>query len=110
MSVTDKESDKLVWGVTLLVFGILILLDKAGITDNLPITNFIQSPGTYFLAAGIIFLLFKKEKTLGIVLTAVGAVIHSDYFFHSIREYRNLFIPVALILVGIVMVLNAKKR
>ena len=109
-NISDKESDKVAWGATLLVFGLLILLDKMGVTDNLPFTDFIQSTGTYFLAAGIIFLILKREKTLGIVFTAVGLVIHSDVFFGWMHNYRSLLIPFALIVVGVVMVLTAKKR
>lgn len=109
-NISEKESDKVAWGTTLLVFGILILLDKTGVTDNLPFTDFIQSIGTYFLVAGIIFLFLKTEKTLGIVFTAVGLFIHSDEFFGWMHNYRSLLIPLALIVVGVVMVLTSKRR
>lgn len=110
MATIDKRSDKMAWGVTLLVFGVLILLDKIGVTDNLPFTDFIQSAGTYFLAAGIIFLIYRKEKTLGLVFTVIGLIIHSDLFFGWMRDYRNLLLPIALLAIGLILVLSNRKR
>lgn len=110
MTAIDKRSDKMAWGATLLAFGVLILLDKIGITDNLPFTDFIQSIGTYFLVAGIIFLIYRTEKTLGLVFTVIGLIIHSDVFFGWMKDYRNLLLPIALLAIGLVLVLSNRKR
>lgn len=110
MAAIDKRSDKMAWGVTLLAFGFLILLDKLGITGHLPFADFIQSAGTYFLVAGIIFLIYKKEKMLGLVFTVIGLIIHSDVFFGWMRDYRNLMLPVALLVIGLVLVLSNRRR
>ena len=110
MATIDKRSDKMAWGVTLLAFGVLILFDKLGVTDNLPFTDFIQSVGTYFLVAGVIFLIYRKEKTSGLVLTVIGLIIHSDVFFGWMRDYRNLLLPIALLAIGLILVLSNRKR
>lgn len=110
MATIDKRSDKMAWGVTLLAFGVLILFDKLGVTDNLPFTDFIQSVGTYFLVAGVIFLIYRKEKTLGLVLTVIGLIIHSDVFFGWMRDYRNLLLPIALLAIGLILVLSNRRR
>lgn len=106
----NKQSDKMAWGVTLLVFGGLILLDKLGITQMLPFARFLQSAGTYFLAAGIIFLIYKREKTMGLVLSIIGVIIHSDIFFGWMRTYQNLFVPIALLVVGFILVLSNRTK
>lgn len=108
MAIT-KHSDKFAWGVVLIAFGILILLDRLNIFADSNVMTFIHSPGTYFLVAGIIFLIFKSEKMLGIVLTAVGLIIHSDLFFGWMTSYRSYMIPVILIIVGGIMALNARR-
>lgn len=110
MRLTEKQSDKLAWGTVLIVFGVLILLHKTGITDHLPVAGFLRSPGTYILTAGIIFLIFRKDKTLGIVLTVIGAIVHSDIFFGWMHDYRQLILPMVLIVVGLVLILKARRK
>lgn len=110
MAQQTKQSDKMAWGVTLLVFGVLILLDKLGITDMLPFAKFLQSAGTYFLSAGIIFLIYKREKSIGIVLSAIGIIIHSDLFFGWMSTYRSLLVPIALLVVGLILVISNRMR
>ena len=98
------------WGVTFLVFGILIMLDKLGITQALPFAGFLTDTGTYFLAAGIIFLIYKTDKTLGLVFTVIGLIIHSDLFFGWMHTYRKLMLPIALLAVGLILILSNRKR
>lgn len=110
MAAIDKRSDKMAWGVTFLAFGLLILLDKTGVTDNLPFADFIQSIGTYFLVAGIIFLIYRAEKTLGLIFTIIGLIIHSDVFFGWMDNYRNLLLPIALLVIGLILILSNRRR
>lgn len=107
--MSTKQSDKMAWGVTFLIIGALVLLDKLGITGSLPFSRFLQSPGTYFLAAGIAFLIYKSDKTLGLVFTVIGVIIHSDTLLGWIHVSRQLMLPVALLAVGVVLVLSNRK-
>lgn len=109
MANINKQSDKLAWGIILIVFGILISLNRIGIQADNAVLAFINSPGTYSLLAGIIFLIFKREKTLGIVFTVVGLIIHSDLFFGWMHSYRSYFVPIVLVVIGVIMVLNARR-
>ncbi len=110
MAQYNKQSDRMAWGITLLAFGVLLLLDRLGVTDMLPFGRFLQSPGTYFLTAGIIFLIKKKEKTLGLVLSAIGVLIHSDLFFGWIKVSQNFLLPIVLFVIGGALVLINKKK
>ena len=110
MTSSVKQSDKTAWGVTLLVFGVIILLEKLGVSQFMPFFNFLTSTGSYFLIAGVIFLIFKKEKTLGLVLTIVGVIIHSDFFFGWLKAYRAMMLPLALIAIGLVLVLSTRNK
>ena len=106
----SRQSDKMAWGVTFLVFGILILLEKLGVTQALPFADFLRSPGTFFIAAGVIFLMYKKEKTLGLIFTIIGLVINSDLFFGWMQTYRKLTLPLALLAVGLILILSNRKK
>jgi len=107
--MAKKSNDRLSYGLTILTFGTIILLSKTGILSKIPYAENLMTVGSFFLIAGIIFLLTKAEKTLGIILTAVGVLINSDFFFGWMRNYSNLIIPIILIIAGLIMVLTAKK-
>lgn len=100
------------WGISLLIFGGLILLDKIGITGSLPsmLASFLRNPGTYFLSAGIVFLMYKREKTMGLVLSIIGVIFHSDVFFGWMKSYQNLLVPIALLIVGLILVLSNRTK
>lgn len=104
----DTEN-RLAYGLTILVFGVLFLLDKVGILARIPYGKEFISIGSLFLVAGIIFLLTKTEKKMGIIFTGIGVVINSDLFFGWMRSYSSLIVPIVLIVVGLIMVLASKK-
>lgn len=110
MATANRQSDRLAWGISLLIIGILYLIDKTGIIANVPYVNLLTNGGTYFLVAGIVFLIYKKEKAFGIILTAIGLVIHSDLFFGWMKNYSNLIVPFALIVAGLLLIIFGKKR
>lgn len=107
--MAKTSSNRLPFGLIMLLIGIIYLLSKTGILDKIPYINKMMNIGTFFLVAGIIFLLTKTEKTVGIVFTAIGVIINFDFFFGWIQNYSTLIIPVALIGIGLVMVLTSKK-
>ena len=109
MAAKDTEN-RLAYGLTILVFGVLFLLDKVGVLSHIPYGKEFISIGSLFLVAGIIFLLTKTEKKMGLVLAGVGIIINSDLFFGWMRNYSNLVVPVILIVVGMIMVLTSKKK
>lgn len=108
MAAKDTEN-RLAYGLTILVFGVLFLLDKVGVLAHIPYGSAFISIGSLFLIAGVVFLLTKAEKKMGLILTGIGIVINSDIFFGWMRNYSNLIVPVILIVVGMIMVLTSKK-
>ncbi|MFR9166793.1 MAG: hypothetical protein ACLVKO_11450 [Dysgonomonas sp.] len=46
---------------------------------------------------------------LGIIFTVIGVVINADFFFGWMKSYSNLIIPIALLVLGLVMILTSKK-
>lgn len=104
-----NTGDRLAYGLTIMIFGILFLLDKIGILDKIPYASNLVNIGTLCLIAGIVFLCTKVEKKIGIILTIVGVIINSDFFFGWMRSYSNLIVPVILIIAGLIMILSTKK-
>lgn len=107
--MAKKSNDRFSYGLIIMIYGAIFLLSKTGALKYIPYGDNLMSVGTFFLIAGIILLLTKAEKTIGIVLTAIGLIINADLFFGWIQNFSAFIIPVALIALGLVMVLTSKK-
>lgn len=103
------SNNRLPFGLILLLVGTIYLLNKTGLLDKIPYIDRMMNVGTFFLIAGLIFLLTKTEKTVGIVFTAIGVIINFDFFFGWLQNYSTLIVPIALIGIGLAMVLTSKK-
>jgi len=103
----NKGSDKLAYGITFLVVGILYLINKLRIINHF---DRFFDVGIILLIAGIIFLLKGANKTLGLVFTIAGLFLKSDLLFDWRHHYSNLIVPVILIIVGVFMIFSAKKK
>lgn len=107
--MAKNSTNRLPIGLTIMVFGLLYLIDKIGILSKIPYGDRLLNIGSLFLIAGIIFLCTKAEKKIGLIFTGIGIVINSDLFFGWMHSYSNLIVPILLIAVGLVMVLTAKR-
>ncbi len=106
--MAKKSDDRLSYGLILTVFGLIILMNKTGVLKHIPYGSQLFSVGAFFLVAGIIFLLTKSEKTIGIVFTAIGVILNADFFFGWIYSFSNLIVPIILILLGIIMIIRSR--
>lgn len=105
-----SSNDRLSYGITLLIFGIIFLLDKLGVLSHIPYAKNLMSIGTFFLIGGIVFLITQPKKVLGWIFLGLGILLNADFFFGWISDYSNLIVPLALIIAGVAMVLTAKKK
>lgn len=106
---SKNVSDRLSYGITILIFGALFLLDKLGILPALPYVGNLISVGVFFLIAGIVFLCTQPRKILGWVFLGIGILLNADLFFGWMQNYSKLIVPIGLIIAGIAMVLSSKK-
>lgn len=106
--MAKKSNNNLSYGLILTIFGLLILLSKTGVLSHIPYGSYLISIGSFFLITGIIFLLTKSEKTIGIIFTAIGVILNADIFFGWIYSFSNLIIPVILIVFGIIMIIRSR--
>ncbi|NDW09242.1 hypothetical protein [Dysgonomonas sp. 520] len=104
-----STGDRLAYGLTILIFGVLFLLDKTGVLSHIPYADRLVHVGSLFLIAGIVFLSTRAERVTGIVLTSVGVILSADLFFGWMKNYSTLIVPILLIVAGLILVLTAKK-
>lgn len=107
---TDSNNDKLSYGLVLLIFGVLFLLDKIGILAQIPINYNFLSVSAFFLIAGIVFIITQPRRPLSWVFMIIGIFLNSNLFFGWLNAYSKYYIPLALIIVGLFMVFSSKKK
>lgn len=106
----NKASDRFSYGITILIFGLLFLLDKLDILNKISFGYKLVSVGSFFLIAGIVFLFTQPKKVLGWVFLGIGILLNADTFFGWMSSYSNLVVPILLIIAGAAMILTAKKK
>lgn len=86
-------------GTTMLLFGILFLINtvypfsRMGLGWIIDIDNLI-------LYAAIVFLILKKEKNVGIILSLIWLMLNFGMIIDLLGSVSSYVIPVSLILVG----------
>lgn len=106
---SNVTNDRLSYGLTMLIFGLLFLLDKTGILAQIPYGKNLISAGAFFLIAGIVFLCTQPKKVLGWIFLAVGVFINANFFLVKFNIYSKYLVPIALVVVGLIMVFTSKK-
>lgn len=106
---TSTSNDRLSYGLTLLIFGLLFLLDKVGVLAQIPYGDKFISVGAFFLIGGIVFIVTQPKKVLGWIFLIVGLFLNADLFFGWISAYSKFIIPIGLIIIGLIMIFTGKK-
>ncbi len=103
----DKDN-RLSWGISLLVFGFLFLINQLHILPA-SISEYVFDYRNYPIILGVIFLLFHKNKSIGIVLLVVGLLFHLQNVIQWTRNFSEYVWPLLLITAGVIMVFGVKK-
>lgn len=103
----DKDN-RLSWGISLLVFGFLFLINQMHILPA-NIADYVFDYRNYPIILGVIFLLFHKNKSIGIVLLVVGVLFHLQHVIQWTRNFSEYVWPLLLIVAGAIMVFGVKK-
>ncbi len=107
---TRKTNDKLAYGISLIFFGLLFLLNKTGFFDILGIEKYVMDWKNFFFYAGIIFLIFRKDKIVGAILVCLGLIFRFNELFGWLKNYSDLFWPILLIIAGVILTLSVWKK
>lgn len=103
----DKDN-RLAWGVSLLLFGVIFLVNQMHILPE-NISNYVFDFKNYPIILGVIFLLFHKNKNIGIVLLVVGLLFRLQDIIHLTKNVSEFVWPVLLIVAGAILVFGVKK-
>jgi hypothetical protein len=106
--MATKKDDRLAWGVTLLVFGLLFLIRQLHLLpDNISVLIF--DIRNYPLIMGAIFLLLHSNKSVGLVLVIVGLLFRLSDIIRCTKHLSDFILPSVLVLVGIILIFGVKK-
>ncbi|MEI8086141.1 MAG: hypothetical protein WCG93_07990 [Paludibacter sp.] len=105
--MTLKNDNRLAWGITLLVFGVLFLLRQLQIIPS-EIAVYLFDFKNYPLIMGIIFLLSHSNKSIGIVLIVVGLLFRLSDIIQLTRHVSDYIWPLLLITAGAILVFKKK--
>jgi uncharacterized membrane protein HdeD (DUF308 family) len=103
-----KKDNRLSWGITLIFFGILFLLDHLHFIPD-SAAQYIFEFRNYPIYAGLIFLLTNKNLTIGIVLLVIGLFLRLSDIIQMTRNFSEYVWPALLIVAGAVLLFGSKK-
>ena len=107
----DKET-RLSLGATLSFSGLLLLLNTFGFLKFIPFAYRTEMLDwrTCLLYAALFFLIFKKEKTIGLVLLIIGLIFRFRSIYGLIATYSHLILPIGLLGGGLILLLLALRK
>ena len=105
---SKKKSSNLAWGITLLLFGLLFLLRQLQIVPP-EIGVFVFDIKNFPFIAGVIFLLFHPNISIGIVLLAVGVLFRLSEIIAWTKNFSEFILPVLLIVAGGILIFGKRK-
>ncbi len=107
----NKSGDKLAYGLSLIFFGFLFLLNILGLFRSLHIEQYVMDWRNYFIYVGTIFLCAKKEKTLGFILLLIGIILRFNYLIDNyLPTYSVYFWPVMMIIIGTILLILVLRK
>jgi hypothetical protein len=103
-----KKNGRIAWGVTLVVFGILLFL--RAYRKYLALPDVFLDFRNYPIYAGIIFMIFNKNKNPGLVLLLVGTLLRLSYEIHWIKNATTEIWGALMIVAGILMIVQVYRN
>ncbi|NLX29496.1 MAG: hypothetical protein GXY59_11050 [Bacteroidales bacterium] len=107
MELQQGSNRRFVFGIVLIVFGMLWMLDKLHILPE-AVGEMVISWQSLLIVIGVVTLI-NGNQTTGWILIVLGAVFMVPHFFTVPWELRRLFWPALLVTVGVIMLLRFNK-
>ena len=85
--------------ITLIVFGVLYLADKLLHFSTLGL-SWVMNRDNFLLYTAIIFLLFKHDKSVGLVLIGLWLILNFGLITALLGTMSAYLLPIALLVVG----------
>lgn len=88
--------------VFLILMGILYIIDKLFGFNNMGLP-WIMQKDTMLLYAAVVFLWFKHDKSVGIILAGIWLIQNIDLVIALLGQMSAYLLPAALLLIGILL-------
>ena len=102
------KDNRLAWGISLLLFGVMFLLRQLGIFSP-EIADVLFDFKNFPLIIGVIFLIWHKNKSIGMILIVVGLLLRLQEIIHWTQNLSEFLWPLLLIAAGIILLFGVKK-
>ena len=102
------KDNRLACGISLLLFGVMFLLRQLGIFSP-EIADVLFDFKNFPLIIGVIFLIWHKNKSIGMILIVVGLLLRLQEIIHWTQNLSEFVWPLLLIAAGIILLFGVKK-
>ena len=102
------KDNRLAWGISLLLYGVMFLLRQLGIFSP-EIADVLFDFKNFTLIIGVIFLIWHKNKSIGMILIVVGLLLRLQEIIHWTQNLSEFVWPLLLIAAGIILLFGVKK-
>ncbi len=102
------KDNRLAWGISLLLFGVMFLLRQLRLFSP-EIADVLFDFKNFPLIIGVIFLIWHKNKSIGMILLVVGLLLRLQEIIHWTQNLSEFVWPLLLIAAGIILLFGAKK-
>ena len=94
--------------ITLIVFGILYLVDKLVHFSAIGLP-WVMNKDNMLLYAAACFLIFKRDKSIGLVLLGLWLVMNIGLVMSLLGSLSGYLLPLTLLIIGIILYWFAKR-
>lgn len=99
---TDNKDTYRATAVFLVVTGVLYLIDKWLGFGNMGL-SWIMRKDMMLLYASVIFLWFKRDKSVGIILAGIWLIQNIGLVVSLLGQISSYLLPAALLLIGLLL-------
>ena len=108
MAQAERKDTYLATAITLMVMGGPFLLDTF-LHIAVPGHGGLVVKSNLLLFAAVIFLLVKREKTVGILLLIIWAILNIGLIISLLGQLSGYLLPLALLLIGVILLYMYKR-
>ena len=102
------KDNRLAWGISMLLFGVMFLLRQLRLFSP-EIADVLFDFKNFPLIIGVIFLIWHKNKSIGMILLVVGLLLRLQEIIHWTQNLSEFVWPLLLIAAGIILLFGVKK-
>ena len=104
---TSRNDSYRASGMTLIVMGLLYLIDRLVGFAKIG-APWVMRPDNLILYAAIIFLLLKKDKTVGVILLGIRVLLNMGLIISLLGSISTYILPIVLLLIGALLYFKSK--